>query len=328
MGQKLGNGEQSHDAWSNSVVKEKISHSDDKSQIIQKDEKPPYYEPVRLGKYPGMTASLDMVRMRIETYDDGGYEILIGSLDKVPSDKTFYYRAEGAHKYTNLWTFEFGGESVTVGLGFNKPGSKIDKTTGFVEFNPNKLGGKKAFYKLWQHLEKGVRRYELVRFDVAIDIEQKRECFQLLRDRRRYEYTSDKSITEYLGRKSHEGRVKLYDKQAEADLKNPLTRIELTCGDRDSFGRAIANWPKILALKPNHHPGKENYTTAMLLRLQELGEPVQRFLDMMEAHTRANYKKKLAKYGTVEFPNELFTAVYKQALDWERLQCIPPKIQE
>jgi len=72
---------------------------------------------------------------------------------------------------------------------------------------------------------------------LAIDIPVERtNCF-LVKDRRMYiERRHGKEYTQYLGSKSSKvGRVKLYNKTAEADLDYPLTRLELTLDPAKSF---------------------------------------------------------------------------------------------
>ena len=75
------------------------------------------------------------------------------------------------------------------------------------------------------------------RFDLAIDIPiDRNNCF-LVKDRRLYiERRHGAEYTQYLGSKSSTvGRVKLYNKQLEAGLDYPLTRLELTLDPQKSI---------------------------------------------------------------------------------------------
>lgn len=101
-----------------------------------------------------------------------------------------------------------------------------------LEFNPNKVGGNPIFKEIHGLLLSSSRKSlnRISRFDLAIDIPADRaRCF-LVKDRRLYiERKHGVEYTQYLGSKSSAvGRVKLYNKTAEAKLDYPLTRLELT----------------------------------------------------------------------------------------------------
>jgi hypothetical protein len=67
------------------------------------------------------------------------------------------------------------------------------------------------------------------RFDLAVDLPVLRENVFLVKDRRLYqERRHGSEYTQYLGKKSNVGHVKLYNKQVESKLSHPLTRLELT----------------------------------------------------------------------------------------------------
>ena len=90
----------------------------------------------------------------------------------------------------------------------------------------------------------------IARFDLAIDIPIDRsKCF-LVKDRRLYiERKHGIEFTQYLGAKSSSvGRVKLYNKTAEAKLDYPLTRLELTLNPAVPYDEV--NFPSVYYLKP------------------------------------------------------------------------------
>ncbi|GFP78563.1 hypothetical protein bsdtw1_04800 [Clostridium fungisolvens] len=80
---------------------------------------------------------------------------------------------------------------------------------------------------LWN---RGHKLMKIVRYDLAIDYPILRSSCHLLKDNRKYcdIRNSLEDRTEYLGTRSHHGRVKLYNKMIESNLDYPLTRLELT----------------------------------------------------------------------------------------------------
>lgn len=85
---------------------------------------------------------------------------------------------------------------------------------------------------------------EIKRFDLAVDIPVERRNARLLKDGRVYsERKHGTAWTEYLGAQaSHIGRVKLYNKQTEAGLSCPLTRLEVTLDPTTAFDKIP--WPQ------------------------------------------------------------------------------------
>lgn len=101
-----------------------------------------------------------------------------------------------------------------------------------LDANPNKVGDNVNFEMIRSFLVRNSRGgiSKIPRFDLAIDLPVDRsQCF-LVKDRRLYiERRHGVEFTQYLGAKSSQvGRVKLYNKAAEAKLSTPLTRLELT----------------------------------------------------------------------------------------------------
>lgn len=122
-----------------------------------------------------------------------------------------------------------------------------------LEFNPNKVADHEIFKTVHGLLLKSCRQplTRIARFDLAIDIPVDRaNCF-LVKDRRLYiERRHGTEFTQYLGAKSSSaGRVKLYNKAAEAKLNYPLTRLELTLDPRTPFDEV--NFPTVYVVKAN-----------------------------------------------------------------------------
>lgn len=144
------------------------------------------------------------------------------------------------------------GISFWMGCGLVSSGVMIDRYR--LEFNPNKVGGNPIFKKIHRLLVSNSRESlnRITRFDFAIDVPVDRaQCF-LVKDRRLYiERKHGVEYTQYLGSKSSAvGRVKLYNKTAEAKLDYPLTRLELTLNPVTPYEEV--NFPTVYYLKPIH----------------------------------------------------------------------------
>lgn len=119
-----------------------------------------------------------------------------------------------------------------------------------LDFNPNKVANHSVFQKLLRFLIENTRRINrtIKRFDLAVDIPACRfDCF-LIKDSRAYsERRHGQEWTQYLGAKSSTvGRVKLYNKQAESKLPEPLTRLEITLDPTLPYN--TIQWPKVYVL--------------------------------------------------------------------------------
>ena len=129
-----------------------------------------------------------------------------------------------------------------------------------LDFNPNKVSQHAAFQAVLQYLIAHTRPMHRIikRFDLAIDIPVPRDSVFLVKDNRAYiERRHGQEWTQYLGAKSSTvGRVKLYNKQTEARLNYPLTRLELTLDPAVPYEKV--NFPAVY------------YTDTMQLQIDEL----------------------------------------------------------
>lgn len=152
------------------------------------------------------------------------------------------------YKYRNLFTIDYGDSSkMTVGVGFNGT-SKEDYKDGFIEVNPNKcFSSLQCLYDI-QRIFDCCWSFELVRFDLAIDIPLPRELLSLSKDGRKYamEMHSSSDKTEYLGGRNNPGYVKLYNKGREqGDDTVDLSRLELTCDAEWSADQIVSKLPYV-----------------------------------------------------------------------------------
>ena len=135
--------------------------------------------------------------------------------------------------------------SFWLGHGLVGSGTLVDRYR--LDFNPNKVGTDSNFNLIREFLVRNSREgfCKIRRFDLAIDIPvDRKQCF-LVKDHRMYsERRHGVEYTQYLGSKSSTtGRVKLYNKTAEAKLNYPLTRLELTLDP--SIPYKDVNFPKV-----------------------------------------------------------------------------------
>lgn len=140
------------------------------------------------------------------------------------------------------------GESFWIGMGLNEAKTNWGRVR--LDFNPNKVAVHSAFRKILAFLNMYSREMhtKIPRFDLAVDFPVLRENVFLVKDRRVYEERRHGSeYTQYLGKKSQVGRVKLYNKQVESKLTQPLTRLELTL-DPDNKYEEI-NMPMVYYIK-------------------------------------------------------------------------------
>lgn len=122
-----------------------------------------------------------------------------------------------------------GNVSFWLGVGLN--GVKTEWGHICLDANPNKVADTDAFHFLHGFLLCATRpeSRKVKRFDLAVDLPVQRDHCYLLKDRRVFqERRHGQEWTQYLGQPAHVGRVKLYNKGAEAKLDYPLTRLEMT----------------------------------------------------------------------------------------------------
>lgn len=138
--------------------------------------------------------------------------------------------------------------SFWLGHGLIGSGTLVERYR--LEANPNKVGNDPLFRLIREFLVRNSREglCRIPRFDLAIDIPVDRGLCFLVKDRRLYiERRHGVEFTQYLGSKaSNVGRVKLYNKTAEAKLDYPLTRLELTLDPGKSY--EDMNFPKVYVI--------------------------------------------------------------------------------
>ena len=177
--------------------------------------------------------SIDNIVLDVWVSNPDIREMIEAEISCLPRNEAELVTWEGGKPGTfrQQWLFKLNdGTSFWLGHGLIGNGIAVERYR--LEFNPNKVGDHPIFKVIHSLLVRYARKplSRIARFDLAIDIPAERaKCF-LVKDRRLYiERRHGVEYTQYLGAKSSTvGRVKLYNKAAEAKLDYPLTRLELT----------------------------------------------------------------------------------------------------
>ena len=170
---------------------------------------------------------------------------LLGSLPMRFAVDTRHWERVKIGSFRENYTVIFqNNNSFWLGVALNS--SKTEWNRLRLEFNPNKCAAHASFLAVLAFLNGNCRPMHtaIKRFDLAADIAGERENIRLVKDGRVYSMREHgKARTEYLGAQaSHIGRVKLYNKQTEAKLPYPLTRLEVTLDPKTPYDKLP--WPK------------------------------------------------------------------------------------
>ena len=188
------------------------------------------------------------------------------------------------------------GTSFWIGAVLN--GRKPENGRVRLEANPNKVAQHTVFQILLTFLVQNSRvmHRSIRRFDLAVDIPAPRDSVFLVKDRRAYiERHHGQEWTQYLGAKSSTpGRVKLYNKQTEAKLSYPLTRLEITIDPATAF--EAVSWPIIYKIETMQIEMDEMHVTEterfiLNALLQGCGS-----LDQLGRKTRSKMEQLLQSY--------------------------------
>lgn len=180
-----------------------------------------------------LTISIDNIVLDLWVSNPDARDSIEVKISCLPRNEAELVTWEGCRPGTFRQQYLFkleNGTSFWLGHGLIGTGIAVERYR--LEFNPNKVAGNPIFKTIYELLVRHARKplSRIARFDLAIDIPVDRaKCF-LVKDRRLYiERRHGVEYTQYLGAKSSTvGRVKLYNKTAEAKLDYPLTRLELT----------------------------------------------------------------------------------------------------
>lgn len=195
----------------------------------------------------GLTASIDNVVLdvyisRPEARDR--FMKLLSEIELRYSVTVVHWQSNKIGHYKDQFSVRIGQVSFWLGVALNSYRVLWGKIRA--EFNPNKLGGEPAFNTLIGFLVANSQPFNrsIRRFDLALDIKTDRANVFMVKDGRVYSSRKHgREYTEYMGRRSVPGRVKLYNKQQESGLDYPLTRLELTLDPENPYEEQP--WPVV-----------------------------------------------------------------------------------
>lgn len=255
-----------------------------------------------------------MVRLNLEFYKDEIQTFVswLNREDTFGSDfdvQHWVSLKEFSYKYMfNIKLFDC---SFVFALGFN--GNSEDRYKGFAEFNPNKCMHDKCFKKVLDKLFLITSCSTISRFDLAIDIPVSKCLAVLVKDNRNYQFIKgQQSESEYLGRRSKPGFVKLYDKKAESGLEYDLTRLEITA-DLSGF-----NFPtvKVKPVQQSLQFGDLNSTERVLVQLLDQVDNKQMYLSQLNYYRRKKIEEYLGE-ETLQFDKNTCFKILEQAMQYQ-----------
>ena len=249
--------------------------------------------------------SIDNIRIAFEAHERYLHYIadFFSQITRIDIEK--YPESSKLGSYRHLWTIRYTPDaSMTIGLEFNGTNHQEDRLKGYLDFNPNKVGRIEQFWRDYDTLKQWCI-FDIKRCDIAYDVPIHRERVRMVKDRRKYRIDSKslQDFTEYLGQRNKEGFVKVYNKQIESDLDEPLTRIEVTCKfDITSY---FCMFPKVYVINDGKQitiddPKLNDYDKVILTMACDLlglgGDPFQALM----LFQRPDKRKKLVELMPVE----------------------------
>jgi len=233
-----------------------------------------------------------------------------------------YPRSLRVGTYREMLTLPTGDSSVTISMGRNGRGDKQELREGFLEFNPTKTYPSKQLEYVYHLLDMEPNvKLELVRWDFATDYPIERASVALMRDGRKYGCVISDSYTSYLGRRSNNGFVKVYDKRAEQNkkgkaIKDPITRVEITIDEPAETLEKL--WARVVLL-PESVPDRAKGLLRLVLLATLNGVDLEEALECVSRNKRAEYRNVIGEMcGEIAPPAE-YAACRRNALAWSHM---------
>lgn len=229
------------------------------------------------------TYSCDMLRINFVYRETDEDKIMKYFSSSKRLDVDFYSPRMDKCKFKYLLKIEHLYSTMVVGFHFNAF-EHSDSFKGYIEFNPNKIlhlndnaddKQKKDVQTClddMQFIFTHSKSVKVARWDLAVDLPVKRTDCILMKDQRMYQLVmhSSEDRTEYLGRRSNDGYIKLYNKTIESNLDSDITRLELTLDSLDSIEDKVMLHSPALFIKNMDYSmcsdyNEMNITTKMLV---------------------------------------------------------------
>lgn len=219
------------------------------------------------------------------------------------------------------WTYhyihcQFG---LPVFIGYQNVGKGEIELKNYVriEFNPNKV------YEENNLIDDIIRvlnafkpsMVKVNRLDYAIDMPVPFDDVVVLQTRKNKRWVKG---TIYLGKRMAHNSVKIYDKQKESKLENPLTRFEITC--KKDHEIKFDNIMVMMGDKNTMEGVKINCTTEtlvkMCLALKNAGYDYMDFLDGLNSRRKKDVKYLVEGIGqTLLYDPALFEELFKEVVE-------------
>lgn len=207
---------------------------------------------------------------------------------------------------------------INVFVGFQNVGKNKEieiKNIVRIEFNPNKVYEQNSLIDdLIRVLDAFRPREKKVnRLDYAIDIPVPLDNVVVLQSRKN-KRSYDGTI--YLGRRSSHGAVKIYDKQKESNLENPLTRFEITCKQGHLIKFDNVGIMKGEKMENEKMTSNTRTIVKMCLALKEAGYDYSDFIKGLNARKRKEVINFVEGMGqALIFDDVIFETIYKEVVE-------------
>ena len=275
----------------------------------------------------GSFYSIDMLRFRLKAKPQE-FEHIQKALDcwMTEGELQTYSNSGAIGGYRFMWAWRYDDPisakphaktSVAVGWCHVEGSGKTNQGVGFMEYNPNKLHDQGA--ALIRYLQDQGVELEPVRYDLAIDYPVARDTVRMVKDGRNYECFISDALTEYLGQRNKPGRVKVYDKQVEAGLDEPLTRVELTVDATWSAEQVLEQLPSVFSYEGDGFTGLRGITKAFALAIQahmDKGDVAEPWLRLVDPKTKTKLRAALKGAVAVEYSQACVEHVVARVAHW------------
>lgn len=172
-----------------------------------------------------------------------------------------------------------------------------------LEVNLNKHSDKEVLSDLLQWFKNYYISCYLIKYDLAVDIPTTKENVEVFGSRKERGLYKG---TRYYGQRNQHGYIKIYDKGKEQDLKEDITRFEITL----SYLKEIKIEP--IYIRSDKKVDVKATTTDkailnMLSALHSLGEDPEKYISMLDFRQRKKLRELLgsSRYDRVEIDTDL-----------------------
>lgn len=189
--------------------------------------------------------SVDMIRLRVNLPVELVEEYI--KIFSVEPSCIYYQRRElSAHKHNfKFRVYNSLGVECGFWLGIQHNSLKVGKSVDVVfEYNPNKCFGNSVLEYILNTFYKDNSRVEVKKMDIAIDMPVNILKIKFNKDRRdlTIQDKGSDNKTFYIGSRSSEGHIKIYNKKRESNLDYELTRYEITIEPKMRIDSMIATY--------------------------------------------------------------------------------------